>query len=361
MAFHCRTRVGIATGVVVVGDIVGSGAAREESIVGETPNLAARLQTLAEANAVLISESTCRLLGGSFDYQSLGEHELKGFAKPIPVWRVLKEAPIASRFAAARAAALSPFVGRAQEMGMLLDRWHLARQGEGQAIVLTAEAGMGKSRLVEALFERIGAEPHRRVVLQCSPYYSNTAFYPAMRQIEHAAGFALEDSVAQKLDKLDALLAKTGGTEIPTASLLADLLSLPSDGRYAAVDLTPAQRKSATISALVDHLIGLSASKPVLIVLEDAHWIDPTTQELLTRLIDFDSSWLVSSPSSLRGPISHRPGRDGIMSLRSRLAGSARHSARRLSPVLPRRNRSPPIWWKRSWPRPMACPCSLRN
>jgi class 3 adenylate cyclase/tetratricopeptide (TPR) repeat protein len=281
-----QTRVGIATGVVVVGDIVGTGAAREEAIVGETPNLAARLQTLAEPNTVLISEATCRLLGRSFDYQSLGEHELKGFAKPIPVWRILKEAPVASRFAAARSAGLGVFVGRTQEMGLLLDRWHLAQQGEGQAIVLTAESGMGKSRLVEALFERIAAEPHRRVVLQCSPYHSNTAFYPAMRQIEQAAGFALEDSVAQKLDKLDAFLAETEGPVNSAAVLLADLLSLPTDGRYPPLDLTPAQRKTATISALIDHLIGLSAAEPVLLVLEDAHWIDPTTQELLTRLID---------------------------------------------------------------------------
>ena len=222
-----QTRVGIATGLVVVGDIIGTGAAREESIVGETPNLAARLQTLAEPNTVLISEATCRLLGRSFDYQNLGEHELKGFAKPIPVWRVLREAPAASRFAAARGAGLSPFVGRTQEMGLLLDRWRLAQQGEGQAIVLTAESGMGKSRLVEALFERIGVEPHRRVVLQCSPYHSNTAFYPAIRQVEHAAGFALEDSVAQKLDKLDAFLAKPEGPANSAAVLLADLLSLP--------------------------------------------------------------------------------------------------------------------------------------
>ena len=210
-----QTRVGIATGVVVVGDIVGSGAAREESIVGETPNLAARLQTLAEPNAVVISEATCRLLARGFDYQSLGEHELKGFAKPIPAWRVLKEAPVASRFAAARAVGLSPFVGRTQEMGLLLDRWHLAQQGEGQAIVLTAEAGMGKSRLVEALFERIGAEPHRRVVLQCSPYHSNTAFYPAMRQIEHAAGFALEDSARKNSTSSMPSLAAAGARRFP--------------------------------------------------------------------------------------------------------------------------------------------------
>ncbi len=281
-----QTRVGIATGLVVVGDIVGTGAAREESIVGETPNLAARLQTLAEPNSVLISEATCRLLGGSFEYQNLGEHELKGFAKPIAVWRVLGEAPVASRFAAARAAGLSPFVGRIQEMGLLLERWHLAREGEGQTVVLTAEPGMGKSRLVEALFARIGDEPHRRLVLQCSPYYTNTAFHPVMRQIEQAAGFLPNDSPARKLDKIENLFTKAGTPAFPTAALLADLFSLPTDGRYPPLELTPVQRKTATVSALVDHLIRVSASEPILFVLEDAHWIDPTTQEFLTRLID---------------------------------------------------------------------------
>jgi len=163
-----ETRVGIATGLVVVGDIVGSGAAREEAIVGETPNLAARLQSLAEPDSVLVSESTYRLLGRTFEYENRGEQALKGFAKPVPVRRVLREAPVTSRFAAARSG-LGPFVGRAQEMGLLIDRWRLAQHGEGQAILLTAEPGMGKSRLVETLFERIGGEAHRRVVTQCSP------------------------------------------------------------------------------------------------------------------------------------------------------------------------------------------------
>jgi class 3 adenylate cyclase/tetratricopeptide (TPR) repeat protein len=280
-----ETRVGIATGLVVVGDIVGTGAAREEAIVGETPNLAARLQSLAEPNTVLVSEATYRLLGRLFEYDGLGEHALKGFAKPVPVWRILRDAPVASRFEAARPG-LGPFVGRVQEMGLLMERWHLAQQSEGQAIVITAESGMGKSRLVEALFERIGGEPHRRIVTQCSPYHSNTAFYPVMRQIEHAAGFVLEDSSKQKLDKLDAWLAELGTPAVPTAPLLADLLSLPPDGRYQPLELTPAQRKTATVSALVEQLVRLSEREPVLFVLEDAHWIDPTTQDLLTRLID---------------------------------------------------------------------------
>jgi class 3 adenylate cyclase len=283
--FPLETRVGIATGLVVVGDIVGTGAAREESIVGETPNLAARLQALAEPNAVLVSEATRRLLGRVFECEAQGEHALKGFAKPVPVWSILRDAPVASRFAAARAADLGPFVGRDQEMGLLLDRWRLAQQSEGQAVLLTAEPGMGKSRLIEALFERIDAEPHRRIVLQCSPYHSNTAFYPVIRQLEQILGFAREDTPAQKLDKLDGWLAASGAPAAPTAPLLADLLSLSHD-RYPALDLTPTQRKSTTVAALVDHLLRLSEREPVLFVLEDAHWVDPTTQELLTRLVD---------------------------------------------------------------------------
>ncbi len=281
-----ETRVGIATGLVVVGEIIGSGAAREKAIVGETPNLAARLQALAEPNCVLVSQSTHRLVGRRFESRSLGDQTLKGFADPVPAWQVVREADTASRFAAARAASLGPFVGRTQEIGLLLERWQLARQGEGQAIVLTGEPGMGKSRLVEALFERIGDEPHRRIVTQCSPYYSNTAFFPITRQFEQAAGFSSDDKPAAKLDKLDELFRRAGRPGAQAAPLIADLLSLPAAERFPPVELPPAQRKAATVAALVDHLLHLSDAAPVLFILEDAHWVDPSTMELLTRLID---------------------------------------------------------------------------
>ena len=311
-----ETRIGIATGLVVVGDIIGTGAAREESIVGETPNLAARLQTLADPNTVVVADATYRLLGRTFEYESRGEHLLKGFAKPVPAWRVLREAPLASRFEAARATILAPFVGRAQEMGLLLERWRLAQHGEGQTVLLTGEPGMGKSRLVEALFDRIGSEPHQRIVVQCSPYHTNTAFYPVLRQIEQAARFVLEDKAAQKLDKLDAWLAKAGMPISPIAPLLANLLSLPAEGRYPPLELAPAQFKNAAISALVDYILHLSERDPVLLDLEDAHWIDPTTLELMTRLIDSIASARVLLVVTARPEfVSPWTGRDHVLTL----------------------------------------------
>jgi class 3 adenylate cyclase/tetratricopeptide (TPR) repeat protein len=310
-----QSRIGIATGLVVVGDIIGTGAAREEAIVGETPNLAARLQTLAEPNAVLVSEATRHLVGSRFEFENHGEHLLKGFAKPMAVWRVLREAPAASRFAATRTTGLGPFIGRTQEMGLLLERWALTQQSEGQAVLLSAEPGMGKSRLVEALFERLADEPHRRVVVQCSPYYSNTALYPVMRQIEQAAGFVLDEPATQKLDKLDAWLASLGARST-TAALLADLLSLPADGRYQPLELAPPQRKNATLAALVDQLLQLSEREPVLFVLEDAHWIDPTTQEFVTRLIDSIASARVLIIVTARPEfVSPWSGRDHVFAL----------------------------------------------
>jgi class 3 adenylate cyclase/tetratricopeptide (TPR) repeat protein len=311
-----ETRIGIATGIVVIGDIIGSGVAREHSIVGETPNLAARLQTLAEPNSVVVSESTHHLLGRQFDYQSLGERTLKGFTNPVPVWRVLREAAVASRFAAGHAARTGPFIGRIQEMGLLLDRWRLAKEGEGQVIFLSGEPGMGKSRIVDALFERIVDDSYYHLIFQCSPYHTNSALHPIIRQFERSAGFTLEDSAAIKLEKLEALLSATDNLTDSTRSLFADLLSIPLDDRYPPLDLAPAQRKAATITAIAQQLTRLAEQKPVLFVLEDAHWIDPTTQELVTRVIDDIASMRVLVLITARPEfLSPWTGRDHVTSL----------------------------------------------
>ena len=281
-----EVRAGIATGLVVIGDLIGAGSAREHAILGETPNLAARLQALARPNVILVSDATHQLLGRQFDCECFGEHSLKGFAKPMQVWQVLREAAVESRFAAKRSAGPSPLIGRIEEMAILRDRWNLSRQGAGQAMLMQGEAGMGKSRIVDALSQDIGGEPHFRVLCQCSPYHTNSALHPVIRHLERGAGLAPEDSAACKLEKLEALLAAAGTNTAATASLMADLLSIPTDGRYPPLGLSPAQRKAATVASLVDQMTELAVQKPVLFVLEDAHWIDPTTQELMTRLID---------------------------------------------------------------------------
>jgi class 3 adenylate cyclase/tetratricopeptide (TPR) repeat protein len=311
-----ETRIGIATGLVVIGDIIGSGAAREHSIVGETPNLAARLQTLAEPNSVVVSESTHHLLGRQFDYQSLGEQALKGFANPVHVWRVLREAAVASRFAAGHAARTGPFIGRVQEMGLLLDRWRLAKEGEGQVVFLSGEPGMGKSRIVDALFERIVDDPYYHLIFQCSPYHTNSALHPVIGQFERSASFTLEDSAAIKLEKLETLLSATDNLSDSTRTLFADLLSIPLDDRYPPLDLAPAQRKAATIAAIAHQTTRLAEQKPVLFVLEDAHWIDPTTQELVTRVIDDIASMRVLVLITARPEfLSPWTGRDHVTSL----------------------------------------------
>jgi class 3 adenylate cyclase len=280
-----QARIGIATGIVVIGDIVGEGAAREHSIIGETPNLASRLQAMADPNSILVGDNTYRLLARRFEYQSLGEHALKGFATPVRVWRVLCEAAVESRFAATRALRHGAFIGRGEETALLLDRWGLASQGHGRALLISGEAGVGKSRLVDTLSERIGDDPCTRVTCQCSPYHTNSALYPVIRHLERGAGFAPDDPDPVKLAKLVTLLAVTDGNPAaPAASLIADLLSLPTD-RYAKLELTAPQRKAATITGLVDLLTRLAEDAPVLLLLEDAHWIDPTTKELWTRLI----------------------------------------------------------------------------
>jgi class 3 adenylate cyclase len=277
-----RTRIGIATGLVVVGDIVGTGVAREQSIVGETPNLAARLQALAAPDAILVSQSTRRLIGQVFDVDSIGDHVIKGFPQAVPVWCVRRESDVARRFAAVRSSVHVPLIGREHEMGLLLDRWHLAKSGEGQFVLLIGEAGIGKSRLVDTLCEH--EDEHSKIVVtaQCSSHHVNTALYPLIRYIELASGFAADDSPARKIDKLQSLLVGTA-TVVP---LVADLMSLSAGHGLAQPDLSPGQRKAATIAALVDYVTRLAEQTPVLFLLEDAHWIDPTTTELIAQLID---------------------------------------------------------------------------
>jgi class 3 adenylate cyclase/tetratricopeptide (TPR) repeat protein len=286
-----EVRVGIATGLVVVGETVGEGSSQEQVVIGETPNLAARLQGLAEPNAIVIADSTRQLIGGLFDLEDLGQRSLKGMADPIPAWRVVSEHAAESRFEAGQAQRASGFFGREREVDLLMDRWVQARDGEGQVVLLSGEAGIGKSRIVAALRQEIIDEAHTRILCQCSPHHTNSPFYPVIAQLERAAGFAPDDTAETKLDKLEQLLRQSLSTIDDVAPLFATLLSLPFEGRYAALDLTPRELKERSIAALNDLLGGLAKQRPVLFILEDGHWIDPTTLELFTRTIDCLQRW----------------------------------------------------------------------
>jgi class 3 adenylate cyclase len=281
-----EVRAGIATGLVVVGEIMGEGEARERGVVGETPNLAARLQGLAEPGSIVIAEATRRLLGGSFNLKALGSQSLKGFSTPVPAWAIVRKAENLSRFEASRPAALTPFVGREQEVALLLERWRDAVEGEGQVVLLSGEAGIGKSRILATLRERIGGERHIALRYQCSPHHVNDAFYPIIGQIRHAAGFVERDPVAARLDKLDAMITRSGVEAKDAAPYLASLLSVPTEGRYRALGMAPSELKERTIVALIALFVGLAKSAPVLGVLEDAHWIDPTSLDVFGRLVE---------------------------------------------------------------------------
>jgi class 3 adenylate cyclase/predicted ATPase len=281
-----QVRVGIATGLVVVGDLIGTGAAQEQAVVGETPNLAARLQALAEPGAVVIGSRTRRLIGSLFDYRDLGTVTIKGFAERVPTWQVLGASGAESRFEALHATGLTALVGREEEIELLLRRWSRAKTGEGQVVLLSGEAGIGKSRLTAALLERLATEPHTRLRYFCSPHHQDSALYPIIAHLERAAGFRREDTVEQRLDKLEAVLAQATNDLSGIAPLLADLLSISAGERYPPLNLTPQKRKEKTLLALIAQIEGLAARQPVLMVFEDVHWIDPTTRESLDLLID---------------------------------------------------------------------------
>ncbi|MBV8739183.1 MAG: AAA family ATPase [Alphaproteobacteria bacterium] len=280
-----RARVGIAIGLVVVGDLFGEGSAQEQLVVGETPNLAARLQALAEPDAVVIAASTRGLVGDLFEYRDLSVVELKGIAAPVTAWQVLRPSTVESRFEALRGAVLSPLIGRDEEIELLLRRWARAKTGDGQIVLVAGEPGIGKSRLAAALSERLGAEPYLRLRYFCSPYHRDSALYPFIDQLGRAAGFALDDAPLTKINKLEALLACAAPPEGDVA-LLADLLSLPLSERHPLPNLSPQRKKERTIEALIHQLEGLARHQPMLLVFEDAQWIDPTSHEVLDLAIE---------------------------------------------------------------------------
>jgi predicted ATPase len=280
-----QVRVGIATGLVVVGDLIGAGSAQEQAVVGDTPNLAARLQTLAEPGAVVIASSTQRLTGGLFEYRDLGTVSLKGFAESVPVWQVLGAGTTESRFEALRATT-TPLVGRDEEIELLLRRWEQAKQGEGRIVLISGEPGIGKSRIAQTIAERIIAETHTRLRYFCSPHHQDSALYPSITQLERAVGFRREDTSEQRLAKLEAVLSQGTNDLSEVVPLLADLLSIPTGDRYPPLNLTPQKRKEKILLAQLAQVEGLSARQPVLMVFEDVHWSDPTTRESLDLVVD---------------------------------------------------------------------------
>ena len=284
---HLAVRLGIHTGLVVVGE-VGGGTRQEQLALGETPNLAARLQGLAAPNTLVVSAATLQLLGGFFTYQSLGTSLLKGLAQPIEVYQVLHESTARSRLEAAGSTGLTPLVGREQEVALLRERWAQVKDGLGQVVLLSGEAGIGKSRLVQVLKEQVAAEPQAWLTpCQCSPYYQNTALYPLIDLLERVVlRFDREESPQQKLSKLEGLLVQYGFPLAEAVPLYASLLSLPLTADYAPLHMSPEQQKQKTLQALLTTLLRIAAQQPVLFVMEDLHWVDPSTLEFLSLLVD---------------------------------------------------------------------------
>jgi class 3 adenylate cyclase/predicted ATPase len=285
-AVRLQARIGIATGPAVVGDLIGEGVAREEAVVGETPNLAARLQALAASGSVVISQATRRLLGGLFELDDLGPQRLKGFAEPLVAWRVEGEGRAEGRFEALHGERLTPLVGREHELGILLERWAWAKDGDGQVVLLSGEPGIGKSRVIRALRERNGDQPYTTLSHYCSPYHANSALYPVIDLLERAARLDRDEPAEEQLAKLEAVLARASDRLDHVVPLLAALLGVPTGERYPTLALTPEVQKQRTLQALVDQLTGLAAQQPVLAMYEDVHWIDPSTLELLSLVIE---------------------------------------------------------------------------
>jgi class 3 adenylate cyclase/tetratricopeptide (TPR) repeat protein len=281
-----HVRVGIATGIVVVGDIIGKGASREHSVVGDAPNLAARLQGLAEPGTVVIASSTRRLLGERFQLRNRGRHEVKGLAEPVEVWAVEGISSWGGRFEAAIHEGLTPLVGRDHEIGLLLNRWALAQEEGGQVVLLSGEPGIGKSRILRSLRERLDARGANALHLRCSPFHVNSAFWPSIDSFEQTLKFGRDEPPESRLDKLEALLVDHYGLPLGDVRFIAAMLSIACEQRYGPVTVTPQKHKDETLRVLVDLCAAAARLQPTLILFEDLHWADPTSLEVLDLLID---------------------------------------------------------------------------
>jgi class 3 adenylate cyclase/predicted ATPase len=279
-------RVGIATGLVVIGDLVGVGEAQERGIAGETPNLAARLQGLAENGAVVIAETTRRILGDLFEFSALAPSSLKGFAEPVLAWRVIGEGRAESRFEALHGTRVTPLVGRDEELDLVLSRWRQVKAGDGHVALISGEPGIGKSRLVLALRERLQEESKASLSYACSPHHANSALFPFVTQLERAAGFARDDACEVRLDKLESLLQEAATKPNNAVALFAELLGIPIGSRHALAAMSPLQKKGLLFRAFLAQLEGVAARGPVLVVLEDVHWLDPTSRELFDQMVE---------------------------------------------------------------------------
>ena len=277
-------RIGIATGLVVVGDLIGAGVAKEQSVVGDTPNLAARLQAIAAPGQVVIAEATRRLLGAGFSVEGFGHHRIKGLGNAVPAFAVTGEQQVESRFESMARRVPLPMVARDQDLASLLERWALAKDSDGQCVLLLGEAGIGKSRISRALLDELAGDEIFRIRYQCSPYHSDSALWPVIQQLTRAAGLRADEPIDAQLDKLEALLDLAGGRD--AAALVATLVGLDGSGRYGRVELAPQAQRAQTLEALVGQLLGLAARRPVLMIIEDAHWIDPTTLEMIEQCLD---------------------------------------------------------------------------
>jgi class 3 adenylate cyclase/predicted ATPase len=281
-----KVRIGIATGAVVVGDLVGEGAAQERAVVGDTPNIAARLQALAEPGAVLIAASTRRLIGNLFHLRDLGDHAVKGYPEPIRAWVVEGARAHESRFEATRASGLTGFVGREQQIERLIDCKRRAWAGQGRVVLISGEPGIGKSRLAASLAERLSGEPHLRLRYQCSAYHSNSALYPFIQQLRLAAGIDPAAPPSEQLDKLETLLSLATRQVASVAPLFAALLAIPAGGRYPALEVSPAQQRRQTLQAFLEQFEGLARRRPILLLFEDVHWADATSRDLIDMALE---------------------------------------------------------------------------